>query len=164
MFVRSQAFRLGMFGAEYAWLVSGMPPRIRGAPPCSRPQLARALEGLVTVTAHRGIVGDAASFSGLVSGVKRFIFVILVVSVLSSDAWLNTIHCGALETSKKGRYAALEEVRCYFIKCILFSQVYQTIVLWYSDKDHCTLSHFNSRHNIRSHTILIKTLQITKRE
>ncbi|XP_026732730.1 gamma-aminobutyric acid type B receptor subunit 2 [Trichoplusia ni] len=96
-----EAFRLGMFGAEYAWLVSGMPPRIRGAPPCSRPQLARALEGLVTVTAHRGIVGDAASFSGLVSGVKRFISVILVVSVLSSDGWLNTIHCGALETSKK---------------------------------------------------------------
>nr|XP_049696592.1 gamma-aminobutyric acid type B receptor subunit 2 [Helicoverpa armigera] len=60
-----EAFRLGMFGAEYAWLVSGMPPRIRGAPPCARPQLARALEGLVTVTAHRGIVGDGASFSGL---------------------------------------------------------------------------------------------------
>lgn len=63
----SQAFRLGMFGAEYAWLVSGMPPRIRTAAPCARAQLARALEGLVTVTAHRGIVGDIASYSGLVS-------------------------------------------------------------------------------------------------
>ncbi|KAG6460215.1 hypothetical protein O3G_MSEX011829 [Manduca sexta] len=60
-----EAFRLGMFGAEYAWLVAGMPPRIRGAAPCARAQLARALEGLVTVTAHRGIVGDLTSFSGL---------------------------------------------------------------------------------------------------
>ncbi|XP_075974228.1 gamma-aminobutyric acid type B receptor subunit 3 [Anticarsia gemmatalis] len=60
-----EAFRLGMFGAEYAWLVSGMPPRIRSAAPCARAQLARALEGLVTVTAHRGIVGDIASYSGL---------------------------------------------------------------------------------------------------
>lgn len=55
-----------MFGAEYAWLVAGMPPRIRGPAPCARTQLARALEGLVTVTAHRGIVGDGTSFSGLV--------------------------------------------------------------------------------------------------
>ncbi|XP_028030804.1 gamma-aminobutyric acid type B receptor subunit 2 [Bombyx mandarina] len=60
-----EAFRLGMFGAEYAWLVAGMPPRIRGTAPCARSQLARALEGLVTVTAYRGIVGDVASFSGL---------------------------------------------------------------------------------------------------
>ncbi|KAL4710596.1 hypothetical protein ACJJTC_003232 [Scirpophaga incertulas] len=56
---------LGMFGAEYAWLVAGAPPRIRGAPPCARAQLASALEGLVTVTAHRGIVGDDTSYSGL---------------------------------------------------------------------------------------------------
>ncbi|KAL4719042.1 hypothetical protein ACJJTC_002167 [Scirpophaga incertulas] len=54
-----------MFGAEYAWLVAGAPPRIRGAPPCARAQLASALEGLVTVTAHRGIVGDDTSYSGL---------------------------------------------------------------------------------------------------
>ncbi|XP_038214710.1 gamma-aminobutyric acid type B receptor subunit 2 [Zerene cesonia] len=60
-----EAFRLGMFGAEYAWLVAGAPPRIRGAAPCARSQLAKALEGLVSVTAHRGIVGNVASFSGL---------------------------------------------------------------------------------------------------
>lgn len=56
-----------MFGAEYAWLVAGAPPRIRGVAPCGRVQLARALEGLVSVTTHRGIVGDVVSYSGLVS-------------------------------------------------------------------------------------------------
>ncbi|KPI92958.1 Gamma-aminobutyric acid type B receptor subunit 2 [Papilio xuthus] len=60
-----EAFRLGMYGGEYAWLVAGVPPRPRGAAPCARAQLARALEGLVSVTAHRGIAGDAVSFSGL---------------------------------------------------------------------------------------------------
>ncbi|CAH2077063.1 unnamed protein product, partial [Iphiclides podalirius] len=60
-----EAFRLGMYGGEYAWLVAGAPPRVRGAAPCARAQLARALEGLVSVTAHRGIVGDVVSFSGL---------------------------------------------------------------------------------------------------
>ncbi|XP_022123923.2 gamma-aminobutyric acid type B receptor subunit 2 [Pieris rapae] len=60
-----EAFRLGMFGAEYAWLVAGAPPRVRGVAPCSRSQLAKALEGMVSVTAHRGIVGDVASYSGL---------------------------------------------------------------------------------------------------
>ncbi|KOB74486.1 Gamma-aminobutyric acid type B receptor subunit 2, partial [Operophtera brumata] len=60
-----EAFKLGMFGAEYAWLVAGLPPRIRGPAPCARTQLARALEGLVSVTAHRGIVGDVTSYSGL---------------------------------------------------------------------------------------------------
>ncbi|CAG4999465.1 unnamed protein product [Parnassius apollo] len=59
------AFRLGMYGAEYAWLVAGAPPRLRVAAPCARAQLARALEGLVSVTAHRGIAGDVVSFSGL---------------------------------------------------------------------------------------------------
>ncbi|XP_052748761.1 gamma-aminobutyric acid type B receptor subunit 2 [Galleria mellonella] len=60
-----EAFKLGMFGAEYAWLVAGAPPRVRGAAPCARAHLARALEGLVTVTAHRGLVGDVISYSGL---------------------------------------------------------------------------------------------------
>ncbi|CAK1600618.1 unnamed protein product [Parnassius mnemosyne] len=60
-----EAFRLGMYGAEYAWLVAGAPPRLRVAAPCARAQLARALEGLVSVTAHRGIAGDVVSFSGL---------------------------------------------------------------------------------------------------
>ncbi|XP_026489500.2 gamma-aminobutyric acid type B receptor subunit 2 isoform X3 [Vanessa tameamea] len=60
-----EAYQLGMFGAEYAWLVAGAPPRIRGVAPCARVQLARALEGLVSVTAHRGIVGDIVSYSGL---------------------------------------------------------------------------------------------------
>ncbi|XP_068632581.1 gamma-aminobutyric acid type B receptor subunit 2 [Battus philenor] len=60
-----EAFRLGMYGGEYAWLVSGAPPRIRGVAPCARTQLARALEGLVSVTAHRGIAGNVVSFSGL---------------------------------------------------------------------------------------------------
>ena len=61
-----------MFGAEYAWLVAGTPPRIRGASPCGRSHLARALEGLVSVTAHRGIVGDVVSYSGLVSMLLSF--------------------------------------------------------------------------------------------
>ncbi|XP_061380667.1 gamma-aminobutyric acid type B receptor subunit 2 [Danaus plexippus] len=60
-----EAYRLGMFGAEYAWLVAGAPPRIRGVAPCSRAHLARALEGLVSVTSHRGILGDVVSYSGL---------------------------------------------------------------------------------------------------
>ncbi|XP_041988490.1 gamma-aminobutyric acid type B receptor subunit 2 isoform X2 [Aricia agestis] len=60
-----KAFNLGMFGAEYAWLVSGEPPRIRGSTPCPRAHLAKALEGLVSVTAHRGIVGGGESLSGL---------------------------------------------------------------------------------------------------
>ncbi|XP_061729709.1 gamma-aminobutyric acid type B receptor subunit 2 [Cydia pomonella] len=60
-----EAFKLGMWGAEYAWVVAGAPPRLRAAPPCARAQLATALEGLVSVTAHRGIVGDAVSYSGL---------------------------------------------------------------------------------------------------
>ncbi|XP_069356216.1 gamma-aminobutyric acid type B receptor subunit 2 [Maniola hyperantus] len=60
-----EAYQLGMFGAEYAWLVAGAPPRIRGVAPCARTQLARALEGLVSVSAHRGIVGDVVSYSGL---------------------------------------------------------------------------------------------------
>ncbi|CAH0406806.1 unnamed protein product [Chilo suppressalis] len=60
-----EAFKLGMFGAEYAWLVAGAPPRLRGSAPCARSHLASALEGLVTVTAHKGIVGDVTSYSGL---------------------------------------------------------------------------------------------------
>ncbi|XP_063619166.1 gamma-aminobutyric acid type B receptor subunit 2 [Cydia splendana] len=60
-----EAFKLGMWGAEYAWVVAGAPPRLRATPPCARAQLATALEGLVSVTAHRGIVGDAVSYSGL---------------------------------------------------------------------------------------------------
>ncbi|XP_063357880.1 gamma-aminobutyric acid type B receptor subunit 2 [Cydia amplana] len=60
-----EAFKLGMWGAEYAWVVAGAPPRLRASPPCARAQLATALEGLVSVTAHRGIVGDAVSYSGL---------------------------------------------------------------------------------------------------
>ncbi|XP_053612233.1 gamma-aminobutyric acid type B receptor subunit 2 isoform X2 [Plodia interpunctella] len=59
-----KAFRLGMFGAEYAWLVAGAPPRVRGNPPCTRAQLAKALESLVTVTTYRGL-GDVTSYSGL---------------------------------------------------------------------------------------------------
>lgn len=82
---RSQAFRLGMYGGEYAWLVAGAPPRIRGAAPCSRAQLARALEGLVSVTAHRGIVGDVVSYSGLVSSylmIYYLFFLLLYYSLL----------------------------------------------------------------------------------
>ncbi|XP_073949061.1 gamma-aminobutyric acid type B receptor subunit 3, partial [Choristoneura fumiferana] len=60
-----EAFKLGMWGAEYAWVVAGAPPRVRATPPCARAQLAAALEGLVSVTAHRGIVGDAVAYSGL---------------------------------------------------------------------------------------------------
>ncbi|XP_060803785.1 gamma-aminobutyric acid type B receptor subunit 2 [Amyelois transitella] len=59
-----EAFRLGMFGAEYAWLVAGAPPRVKGKTPCTKAQLAKALEGLVTVTTYRG-VGDVTSYSGL---------------------------------------------------------------------------------------------------
>ncbi|KAI5642744.1 receptor family ligand binding region domain-containing protein [Phthorimaea operculella] len=64
-----EAFKLGMFGAEYAWLVAGAPLSIRSirSVPCARAHLAHAMEGLVTVTAHRGIVGDLTSYSGLVS-------------------------------------------------------------------------------------------------
>ncbi|XP_063543454.1 gamma-aminobutyric acid type B receptor subunit 2 [Cydia strobilella] len=66
-----EAFKLGMWGAEYAWVVAGAPPRLRATPPCARAQLATALEGLVSVTAHRGIVGDAVSYSGLVSNCEN---------------------------------------------------------------------------------------------
>ncbi|GBP83135.1 Gamma-aminobutyric acid type B receptor subunit 1 [Eumeta japonica] len=58
-----------MYGAEYAWLVAaapgGLAAGVTGAP-CDAHALAAALEGLVLVDAHRGIVGDEPSFAGLV--------------------------------------------------------------------------------------------------
>ncbi|XP_063376857.1 gamma-aminobutyric acid type B receptor subunit 2 [Cydia fagiglandana] len=74
-----EAFKLGMWGAEYAWVVAGAPPRLRATPPCARAQLATALEGLVSVTAHRGIVGDARSYSGLVSNSENSNLILIII-------------------------------------------------------------------------------------
>ncbi|CAG9129167.1 unnamed protein product [Plutella xylostella] len=63
------AHRLGMWGAQYAWLVAGAPPAPRAAP-CARAQLQQAMEGLVLVDAHRGMARDQVSYAGLVSSKK----------------------------------------------------------------------------------------------
>lgn len=65
-----EAYRLRMFGADYAWILHesmGAPwwPDQRTA--CSNHELQLAVENLIVVSTHNSIVGNNVSYSGLVS-------------------------------------------------------------------------------------------------
>ncbi|XP_063223115.1 uncharacterized protein LOC134531347 [Bacillus rossius redtenbacheri] len=64
-----EAFKLGMFGSDYAWILQGGPSDSwwLNASECSQHHLAAAVEGLLLVSSHNSIVGDQPSFSGLTS-------------------------------------------------------------------------------------------------
>ncbi|XP_075225700.1 gamma-aminobutyric acid type B receptor subunit 3 [Lycorma delicatula] len=65
------AHRLGMYGADYVWILQAQVGGKRNSwwqepqKECSSTQLADAVEGLILVTSHNGIVGDMPSISGL---------------------------------------------------------------------------------------------------
>lgn len=64
----SQAHQLGMFGADYAWILQGGPGSNwwrNASEHC--PQLSKAVEGLLLVSSHNSLVGDIPAVSGLVS-------------------------------------------------------------------------------------------------
>lgn len=66
----SQAFKLGMYGADYVWILH----EIAGTPPwwhqrtheCSQKQLQEVSENLLVVSSYNSIVSDDISYSGLV--------------------------------------------------------------------------------------------------
>lgn len=71
--VLCEAFRLRMFGADYAWILH----ESMGAPcwndisargtNCSPKELQDAVENLIIIASHNRIVGNKTSYSGLVS-------------------------------------------------------------------------------------------------
>jgi hypothetical protein len=64
-----QAHHLGMYGSDYAWILQGGPSDVwwENVTECPQHHLAAAVEGLLLVSSHNSIVGDEASYSGLVS-------------------------------------------------------------------------------------------------
>ncbi|KAK8394156.1 hypothetical protein O3P69_006384 [Scylla paramamosain] len=64
-----QAYHLGMYGSDYAWVLSGAPQdswwRDTSGTNCSSSQLVEAVQGVVLVAAHGSIIGTKASESGL---------------------------------------------------------------------------------------------------
>jgi gamma-aminobutyric acid type B receptor len=64
-----QAHQLGMYGADYAWILQGAPSDIwwENTTECPQHHLAAAVEGLLLVSSHNSIVGMMPSYSGLVS-------------------------------------------------------------------------------------------------
>lgn len=64
-----QAYSLGMFGPDYAWILHGppAPPWWRQSPACPPHHLAAATDNLILVSSHNSIVGEQmVSYSGLV--------------------------------------------------------------------------------------------------
>ncbi|XP_068237396.1 uncharacterized protein [Palaemon carinicauda] len=64
-----QAYHLGMYGADYAWVLSGAPQdswwQVTQGTNCSRQQLVEATQGTFLVANHGSIIGENASESGL---------------------------------------------------------------------------------------------------
>ncbi|XP_066965096.1 LOW QUALITY PROTEIN: gamma-aminobutyric acid type B receptor subunit 2 [Macrobrachium rosenbergii] len=64
-----QAYHLGMYGADYAWVLSGAPQdswwQVTQGTSCSRQQLVEATQGAFLVANHGSIIGENASESGL---------------------------------------------------------------------------------------------------
>ncbi|XP_059477386.1 gamma-aminobutyric acid type B receptor subunit 2 isoform X2 [Neocloeon triangulifer] len=66
-----EAYRLGMYGSDYAWIIQGSPmdqPWWSDAPKaggCSQAALMAAVEGLLLVSSHNSLVGPEPSLSGL---------------------------------------------------------------------------------------------------
>ncbi|XP_065340349.1 gamma-aminobutyric acid type B receptor subunit 2 isoform X1 [Cloeon dipterum] len=65
-----EAYQLGMYGSDYAWILQGSP--LDGAwwadvskTDCSQSALKAAVEGLILVSSHNSIVGSEPSLSGL---------------------------------------------------------------------------------------------------
>lgn len=66
-----QAFKLGMYGADYAWILQetlGTQWWYEGdeVSECSQKNLQAAIESVLIVTSHNSIVGEETSYSGLV--------------------------------------------------------------------------------------------------
>lgn len=65
-----KAYKLGMYGADYAWIlheIVGPPWWKETTHECSQKQLEEVSENLLVVSSHNSIVGSAISYSGLVS-------------------------------------------------------------------------------------------------
>lgn len=68
--VSIQAYKLGMYGADYAWILHetmGPPWWQQSLAECSQWELEQAVENLIIVSSHNSIVGGESSISGLVS-------------------------------------------------------------------------------------------------
>lgn len=74
-----------MYGADYAWVLSGAPQdswwRDTSGTNCTSAQLVEAVQGVVLVAAHGSIIGTNASESGLVSCGVGVVLVSRVVGV-----------------------------------------------------------------------------------
>jgi hypothetical protein len=67
-----QAYHLGMFGSDYAWILQGSPKDVpwwsdSANTVCSPAALMAAVEGLLLVSSHNSLAGPEPSLSGLVS-------------------------------------------------------------------------------------------------
>ncbi|XP_046663781.1 gamma-aminobutyric acid type B receptor subunit 2 isoform X2 [Homalodisca vitripennis] len=62
-----EAHKLGMFGADYVWILHGHPDQQwwRNQSRCSHRNMAAAVEGLTIVSSHNSIIGNKPSISGL---------------------------------------------------------------------------------------------------
>ncbi|XP_047002677.1 gamma-aminobutyric acid type B receptor subunit 2 [Schistocerca americana] len=63
-----EAYQLGMFGGDYAWILQGGPDSRwwrNASAPCPPTQLAAAVEGLLLVSSHNRLVGSAPAISGM---------------------------------------------------------------------------------------------------
>ncbi|KDR18733.1 Gamma-aminobutyric acid type B receptor subunit 2 [Zootermopsis nevadensis] len=68
-----EAHQLGMYGADYAWILQGAPSDIwwENVTECPQHHLTAAVEGLLLVSSHNSIVGVMPSYSGLTN--SRFL-------------------------------------------------------------------------------------------
>lgn len=65
-----QAFKLGMYGADYAWILHetiGPPWWKQSTVDCSQSNMAEAAQNVLVVSSHNSIVGGETSYSGLVN-------------------------------------------------------------------------------------------------
>lgn len=61
-----QAYRLGMYGSEYAWIIpGGSDPWWTNSSACAAHELRAAVEGLFLVSSHNSQRGPAQALSGL---------------------------------------------------------------------------------------------------
>lgn len=70
VFKHFQAYKLGMYGADYAWILHetiGIPWWKQQSTECSQSEIADASENVLIVSSHNRIVGEAVSYSGLVN-------------------------------------------------------------------------------------------------
>ncbi|PSN53730.1 hypothetical protein C0J52_02179 [Blattella germanica] len=68
-----EAYQLGMYGSDYAWILQGGPSDVwwENVTECPQHHLAAAVEGLLLVSSHNSIVGVMPSHSGLTN--SRFL-------------------------------------------------------------------------------------------